>query len=510
MNQLYSISTFLLSILFLTLSSQSGQAQQKPVEKKAANTKKPNFVIILADDLGYGDLGCTGSTQIKTQAIDQLAKEGVFCTQAYVASPVCSPSRMGLLTGANPPAYGVVTNPDTRWPHIDPSYMGLPVEKQTIANHLKKMGYATGCIGKWHLGSLPNGNSLGTEPKFHPTNRGFDEFYGFLPGGHNYFQTNKVDKNYNCPIESNYSTPGHITYLTDDLATEGAGFITRHKKEPFFLFMSFNAPHSPLQPKQEDLDKLKFIPDSTDALKDRKKYCALVLGLDRAVKTIMDALKENGLDENTCVVFLSDNGGPTPYTYACNAPYAGMKGTNLEGGIRVPFIVRWPKELKAGQKYEAAVSALDILPTFLTAAGNTEILNEKGIDGINILPLLKGATLTKSRTLYWQFDNTDAVLDGNWKYILVPDRLPLLFNLKNDPSELHNCFKEEQERAAILARKLGRWLVTNPAPLFPEGKKWAKEHLHQYDLDFSRKQPAINEAPSWVDNWDNKVEDCPQ
>ena len=257
---------------------------------------KPNFILIVADDLGYADLSLHGSKQIPTPNIDRLAKEGVNFTQGYVSSPVCGPSRAGLMTGRNQVKFGFDNNMAENQPGFDPQFQGLPVSEKTIAERLKPLGYVSALVGKWHLGY---------EPHFHPLKRGFDEFWGYQGGGHDYFTSQPDGKGYLSPIECNYKTPQPITYLTDDKGDECVDFIRRHKDQPFFLFASFNAPHAPMQATEADLELFKHIKDTK-----RRTYCAMVHRLDVNIGRIMDALKEEGLDENTLVVFISDNGGP--------------------------------------------------------------------------------------------------------------------------------------------------------------------------------------------------------
>lgn len=228
---------------------------QKSHDKTNATDDRPNFVFIVADDLGYGDLGFTGSTQIKTPNIDKLAQTGIFCTQGYVSSAVCSPSRAGFLTGINQVEFGHDNNLANAQPGFDPHFLGLPIGQKTIADHLKPFGYVSGIIGKWHLGY---------ENQFHPLKRGFDEFWGYRGGGHDYFKSNPEGKRYMAPLECNYKTPQPITYITDDKGDECVDFIKRHKNEPFFLFASFNAPHTPMQATEADLALYGHIQDKKD------------------------------------------------------------------------------------------------------------------------------------------------------------------------------------------------------------------------------------------------------
>ncbi len=435
----------------------------------------PNFVIILADDLGFADLGTTGSKQIKTPHIDQLAQTGVLFTEGYVTSAVCAPSRAGLLTGRNQVEFGFDNNLGDNLPGFDPHYMGLPLSETTIATRLKKLGYATGLIGKWHLGG---------EEHFHPTRRGFDDFWGYAGGGHDYFKEEANTQNsYLLPIQCNYKTPAPISYITDDKGDECTDFIARRKDEPFFLFASFNAPHAPMQALEKDIKRYSHIKE-----KKRRIYAAMVHRLDVNVGKIMKALQTHGVADNTLVVFLSDNGGPADHNASCNAPYNGQKGILLEGGIHVPFIMNWPQGLKAGTQYDQPVTSLDIAATFYGLAGGK--VTSREFSGVNLLPYITGdKTDAPHDRLKWKFTISRAIREGDWKLVSVPDRLPMLYNLRDDVSEQHNMLLENQEKAKELLEKLGKWDVLLPHPLFLEGSKWKARQLELYDRNYVLEQP---------------------
>lgn len=446
---------------------------QKDLHKLRATNDRPNFVFIVADDLGYGDLGFTGSTQIKTPNIDKLAQTGVFCSEGYVSSAVCSPSRAGFLTGINQVEFGHDNNLANNQPGFDPQFLGLPLTQMTIADHLKSMGYISGIIGKWHLGY---------EDQFHPLKRGFDEFWGYRGGGHDYFNSKPEGKGYMSPIECNYKSPQPITYITDDKGDECVNFIERHKDEPFFLFASFNAPHTPMQATTADLALYRHIKD-----KKRRTYAAMVHRLDVNVGRIIEAIKEHGLDQNTLVVFISDNGGPI-HNGSINSPYNGKKGSLLEGGIHVPFILNWPKTLPTGKTYSHMVSALDFAPTFLALAGGN--VKEFPFSGTDLMPhLTDDSNQIPHTNLKWRFTISAAIREGDYKLIRLPDRLPLLFHLPSDIAEQHNVALDNLDITRDLLEKLGNWDVSLPHPLFLEGAEWKKRQLYQYDDNYPLEQP---------------------
>lgn len=435
------------------------------------NNVRPNVIIILADDLGYGDLGVTGSLQIKTPNIDQLAKNGVFCNTAYVSSAVSSPSRAGMLTGKNQVTFGYDNNLSNCQPGYDINYLGLPVKEKTIADRLKVSGYVTGLVGKWHLGEAD---------QFHPLHRGFDEFWGYLGGGHNYLKSSPDGKGYNAPIITNTGVSTKITYLTDDKGDQCVNFINRHKKEPFFLFASFNAPHAPLEAKESDLKKYAHIQD-----KKRRTYCAMVSCLDDNVGKIVNTLKENKILDNTIIFFLSDNGGPTG-TKTCNYPYRGQKGTLLEGGIHVPYIVSYPAALPKGKVYDGTVSSLDIAATACALAN----ANNKELQGENLMPYLKeGGKEPLQRDLMWRFTISAAIREGNYKLVRLPDRLPMLYDLSKDIREENNLVLKHPEIAERMLKKLGNWDVNLPHVLFVEGPGWRKIQVNHYDKEYMKAQP---------------------
>ncbi|ETN96694.1 sulfatase-like hydrolase/transferase [Zhouia amylolytica] len=459
---------FMICILLMGIFPTVAQGQTKD--------QQPNIILIVADDLGFGDLSINGSKQIKTPYIDALAKNGIRFTEGYVSAPVCSPSRAGLLTGVNQVEFGHDNNLGGNQPGFDPEYNGMPVSQTTIADRLKSLGYATGIIGKWHLGKLP---------QFHPLKRGFDEFWGYTGGGHDYFEALPNGKGYKEPLESNFKTPQAITYLTDDKGDECIDFIKRHRDEPFFLYAAFNAPHTPMQATKSDLTLYKHIAD-----KKRRTYAAMVHRLDVNVGRIMETLKKEKLDKQTLVVFISDNGGPVTTNASNNAPYRGQKGILLEGGIHVPFIMSYPDLLEKNQTYKNPVSALDLAPTFVALAGGSQTIEADTFSGENLIPFLQGSkNATPEREFKWRFTISAAIREGDWKLIRLPDRLPQLYHLPTDVTEENDLALERLDITKALLKKLGDWDVQLPHPVFLEGPMWRKRQVSLYDYDYIMKQP---------------------
>tara|TARA_B100000809_G_scaffold266854_1_gene332238 strand:- start:4030 stop:5415 length:1386 start_codon:yes stop_codon:yes gene_type:complete len=455
----------IIAAIILFFSFTIGQSQ---------TTKKPNFIIILADDLGYGDVGFTGSTQIKTPHIDAIAKSGVTFTQGYVSAPVCGPSRAGLITGKNQVNFGFDNNPIVDLPQYNKNYIGIPISEKTIADRLSDLGYVNGLIGKWHLGEAD---------QFHPTKRGFHEFWGYLGGGHNYFPIKSDGTLYSNRIECNYKTPQALTYITDDKGDECVDFIKRHKKDPFFLYASFNAPHAPMQATKKDLNRYGHIKDEK-----RRTYAAMVHRLDVNVGRIIKELKNQKLYKNTVVVFLSDNGGPCNHNASINAPLNGQKGILLEGGIRVPFVISYPNHLKKGM-YDKPISSLDLTPTFLALAGGETTAKDK-LDGVNIYPYITNKIKgNPHETMLWRFTISGGIRRGNWKLIRLPDRLPLLFDLDKDPSEQNNVANENRDIVEGMLKELGDWDVSCPQVLYMEGNRWRREQVDLYDVQYQLTQP---------------------
>lgn len=436
--------------------------------------QKPNILIILSDDQGYGDVGVHGCKDFATPNLDSIARNGVHCPAGYVSAPQCAPSRCGLLTGRYQQKFGYEFNNDSPG-------SGLPLTETTIADRLRAAGYVTGAIGKWHCGS--------GEP-FHPLNRGFTEFFGFLGGGHHYLpqesEPRAKEEKENRVLLRNHDPVPHTKYLTDQFGDEAVSFISCHAGEPWFLYLAFNAPHLPHEATPEYLDRVANIPDKT-----RRVYAAKVTALDDNVGRVLTELRKTGQEERTLIFFLSDNGGPLGKAWngSDNTPFNGQKGDTLEGGIRVPFFVQWKGVLPAGKVLDQPVISLDIAPTAL-AASQSPVPPDAKFDGVNLLPALKGGTPPAPRTLYWRFNFPPgqqplyryAIRDGDWKYEKNAERTPdgtqqegkpQLFDLARDPAEAADQSRSNPELASRLKTKWDAWNSTLIEPF--NGQKGAKK-----------------------------------
>ncbi|CAM4382464.1 sulfatase [Zobellia roscoffensis] len=418
---------------------------------------KPNIVFILSDDAGYADFGFQGSKDFQTPELDKLAKNGVRFTQAYVSAAVCGPSRAGLLTGKYQQKFGFEENnvPGLMSKNgITGDDMGLPLDQKTMADYLKEQGYKTAIFGKWHQGNAD---------RFHPTKRGFDEFYGFRGGARSYmpYGTDNELKRDEDRLERGFGDfKEHDGYLTDELAEEANSFMDRNQKNPFFIYLAFNAVHTPMEAIEEDLKKVKGLTGK------RKTLAAMAIAMDRACGKVLDHIKELGLEKNTLIIFTNDNGGPSDSNESLNDPLSGTKANHLEGGIRVPFLMSWPGILKSNTVYENPVSTLDLLPTFVTAAGG-DVSNVEGLDGVDLLPYLKEKKAgIPHTTLYWKKENRGAVRHNDWKLVRFPDRPAELYNIKEDISEVNDLASAHPEKVRELYKMLFDWELTLERPLW--------------------------------------------
>jgi arylsulfatase A-like enzyme/acetyl esterase/lipase len=412
----------------------------------AAEPRKPNIVVILADDLGYADLGCQGCKDIPTPNIDILAKNGVRCTSGYSNHPVCSPSRAGLMTGLYPQRFGFEHNSGPE-KFADPKF-GVPKTVPILAEKLKAAGYATGMVGKWHIGFKEG---------LRPHERGFDFHFGFLSGAHTYLPGKKD----NDPLVRNGKpVDGEKEYLTDAFAREALGFIERSKEKPFFLYVAFNAVHAPLEATSE---YEKRFPEIKDA--KRKTYAGMLSAMDDAVGKVLGKLRELKLEEDTLIVFYSDNGGPTPQTTSRNDPLRGFKAQMYEGGIRVPFLWQWKGTLPAGKVYDPAVMGFDVHATALAAAG-VEVPKDKPLDGVNLLPYLTGKQSGEPHDkLFWRAGQQHAARVGDWKLVSFRGTSQL-FNLKDDIGEKTDLAAKEPAKLKELEGIYSAWDKQMMPPLW--------------------------------------------
>lgn len=448
-----------IALLTALLLTGTGQAE-KP-------RTKPNVLLIVADDLGYADVGFQGCKDIPTPQLDALAASGIVCANGYVSHPFCSPTRAGLLTGRYQQRFGHENNP--AWLPNDPT-VGLPLDQSTIADVLKAEGYDTGAVGKWHLGA---------HRSFHPNRRGFDTYFGLLGGGHQYFDHNKfltepqkARQEYFIPLVRNESPVEESAYLTDAIGREAAAFVSAPRERPFFLYLAFNAPHTPLQAPAKYLELVKGIRDQK-----LRTYGAMVAGMDAAVGEVMAALKRGGLEQNTLVFFFSDNGGPVNVTNCRNTPLRGQKGSVLEGGIRVPFVVSWPAVLKPG-RFDPPVSSLDVLPTAATVAGAPSMATEKR-DGMDLIPFLRGkdSTPLNDRPLFWRTGGGEsfAVRKGSLKLVKFGKRPTELYDLSADVGEANDLAASRPEALAVLQKELNAWNAELVPPLFQSPRPVTKK-----------------------------------
>ena len=410
---------------------------------------KPNIIIILADDAGYSDFGFMGSDEIKTPNIDRLALDGVTFNNAYVSASVCSPSRAGLLTGMYQQRFGHECNLDSDVNNsFDPNQI-------TIAEALKTEGYNTGLIGKWHLGD---------KTQNHPLKNGFDYFWGFISGARNYFyDPNEKSRNSIRNVVENYSETNFEGYLTDVLGNKAVNFIDKNHQSntPFFLFLSFNAPHTPMQAKNEVLEKFKDNP--------RRVYASMMWSMDEAIGNVIDGLKENNQYNNTIIYFLSDNGAAMSND-ASPFPFKGWKGNQYEGGIKTPMIMTWKNKIKSNTQFDGFISALDIFKTSLEAS-NVDKEFMMNADGKNIMNYLNDNNI-KNENLFWRKDKMATVRSGNYKLIRLNDTSTVLYNIKKNYFEDDNIKSKQSKIHDSLLILLSDWEKRLINPNWIENKNW--------------------------------------
>jgi arylsulfatase A-like enzyme len=415
---------------------------------------RPNILVIVGDDMGYADVGFHGCKDIPTPHLDALAASGARFTNGYVTGPYCSPTRAGLLTGRQQTRFGHEYNPA--------GANGLPLTESTLPDHLKEGGYVTGMVGKWHLGSLP------TQV---PQQRGFTDFYGFLGGAHSYFNAGGILRGTEQVKE--------LDYTTDAFGREASAYIERNKGKPWFLYLAFNAVHTPMNATSERLAKFASIENKT-----RRTYAAMMSAMDDNVGRVIKTLKDSGQYDNTLVTFISDNGGPTmngvTVNGSLNAPLRGSKRTTLEGGIRVPFVMAWPGHIQPAVFDPIAVQ-LDLHTTALAAAG-VPAKEEWKLEGVNLLPYLSGEKKAPPHeALYWRFGDQMAIRQGDWKLVRYdtnadtnkggrqPTSGAKLYNLAADIHEDKDLAAEMPEKVKELQSRWDAWNKANVKPLWGAG-----------------------------------------
>jgi len=437
--------------------------------KKNSASKVPNILVILIDDAGYADFGFMGSKDLPTPNIDALAKSGIVFTDAHVSATVCSPSRAGLITGKYQQRFGYECNESD-------GYTGLDTAQKVLPELLRTKGYATAAFGKWHLGYGLNQ---------HPLKRGFDYYYGFLSGGRSYFYKPEADdkpgaKNAMYLNDRQVSFDG---YLTDDLAEKASDFIKQQKSNPFFIYWAPNAVHTPMEASTADLKKFENHP--------RQMLAAMTTALDRAIGNLIATLKADGKLDNTLIFFLSDNGG-AHNNQSSNFPLKGFKGNKYEAGHRIPFVMSWPSQFKAGV-FNQLSSSLDIFPTALEAAG---INSNKAIqlDGVSLIPYIK-QKINKAphQQLVWRKDAEAALRFNQYKLISVKGIGDRLYNLENDPGEVRDIKEIEPKVYANLKQQFLQWEKDKRNPIWTEGAIWDTITLMIHDDLMNNKEVRVRD-----------------
>lgn len=399
--------------------------------------QQPNVLLILADDAGYADFGFNGSTDIVTPNLDKLASHSTIFTDGHVMGSGSSPSRAMLMTGRYGHRFGYECNPDL-------PEQGLPQNEVTIAQVLKQVGYRTSCFGKWHLGA---------SDFQHPNKKGFDEFWGFLGGSRSFYYHPEFVSNILLRYQHNGTTQKFDGYLTDELTQRAVNFIKQDNKQPFFMYLSYNDTHTPIEPTQKYID----MQDASKLHGKRKLYAAKITALDTGVGKVIKALEETGQMDNTVIIFLSDNGGAVP-NFSSNLPLKGFKGTKFEGGHRVPMFMCFPGMTKNKKVFSGMTSSLDIFATLVDLLDITSEQLPNPLDGVSLLPYLKGEKQGNPHNqLCWRKNRTKAIRFNNYKLICMNDVDTVLYNLKSDMIECQDIKKDSVELFKQILNKLNKW-----------------------------------------------------
>jgi len=486
--------------LNLTNPINENQEINWPMPQSSEVSNKPNIILILADDLGFNDIsfynGGAADGSLMTPNIDNLAKEGVAFLNGYAASPVCSPSRAAIMTGRYSSRYGFEFTPypaqaakimnllrkdgeletinleGVQWDDVGLTVGGLPNKEITIAEMLQKNGYYTAHIGKWHLGGFTDGMK--------PNDQGFDDSLMlnsslYFPKNHPDIVNAKIDSSIEDMVWASSQFAASFNgsdpfkpggYITDYYTDEAIKVINNNKDRPFFLYLGHFAPHNPLQSLRKDYEKHNHMENHT-----LQVYAGMIEALDRSIGKIVSTLEENGLTENTLIIFASDNGGAGYIGLDnINKPYRGWKLTHFEGGMHIPFFAKWPAKIKKDMRYDKRIHHTDIFSTILGAA-NIEPPKEIKIDGINLIPFLTNEKSGEPHeTLYWKNANYQAIIHNDWKLIRskFPNEQEYLYNLKNDPYEQNNLAMSELTLKSLLHAKLNTHIESMPEPSWPQ------------------------------------------
>ncbi len=447
-------------------------AKNENTTKPVSNTKQPNIIAIIIDDAGYADFGFMGSKDLDTPEIDKLAKSGVVFTDAHVSSTVCAPSRAGLMTGKYQQRFGFEANHTGDAATGD---IGLADDVTTMADVFKANNYKTVAIGKWHLGATKTDI---------PNNRGFDDFYGFLGGGRSYFPIK--NPNNELMLQHNGKKVEFEGYLTDVLGDYAVKFVDENKDVPFFMYLAFNAVHTPMEAKVTHLEKYKN--------HSRKELAAMTWSLDENIGKLTKKLEELNIAENTLIYFISDNGG-AHNNQSTHGKLKGWKGNEFEGGHRVPFIMSWKNHITPNQTFDGLSSSLDIFTTSLAAA-NISVDEKLQLDGANLLPYVTGVKFgNPHNVLYWRKLEEAAVRYKNLKLIRLENYGEVLYDLSADISEANDLSNMDNINVQLLSKKLESWEKTVMSPLWKEDKPWMDVtfHIHQMLMENKEvqfKQPS--------------------
>jgi len=460
------ISLYLVIVVSACKSSNSSEESSSASVVSA--DRPPNVIVILVDDAGYIDFGFMGSEDLDTPRIDDLAASGTVFTDAHVSATVCAPSRAGLITGQYQQRFGFEAN--------GTGGIGLSDEVQTIADVFKANGYNTYALGKWHLGE---------DASDHPNQRGFDEFYGFLAGSRSYFPI-KNPSEYNM-LQHNGERVIFDGYMTDVLGDQSVKFVEQSADKPFFMYLAYNAVHTPMDAKEEDLEKYKDHP--------RQKLAAMTWSLDENVGKLVDKLEALNLLENTLIYFLSDNGG-AHNNDSKEGPLKGWKGNQFEGGHRVPFVLSYPKLIEGGNTFDGLSSSLDIFTTSLAAAG-IEKPKDIILDGSNLLPYLTDEKQgDPHEQLFWRKLEESGARIGDYKTVRLKDFGVNLYNLEKNLGETINIAEAEENQLNKLENAFKNWEHSLMTPLWDEGDEWMDVTYH------INKSLMRNKEPLYKDIWD--------